>query len=141
IEPPDILKIDVIRAIPRGPYRVQPMDALVVNTPQALKEEPIAGVYPVTPEGRVNLGMNYGTVLVADLTLEQAQEAIRRHLAMILTKPVVTVSLAYTGGVMQIRGEHLVGQDGTVNLGVYGRVRVTGMTMDEAKYAIEAHLG
>ncbi len=40
----------------------------------------------------------------------------------------------------QIRGEHLVRQDGTVGLGIYGSVRVSGMTLPEAKAAIEAHL-
>src|SRR5262245_18320398 len=140
IEPPDILLVDVIRAIPRGPYRIQPLDGLAVICPQAYRDEPIAAVYGVSPEGRVNLGINYGTVMVADLTLEEAQEAIRKHLATILEKPKVTASLAQSGGVQQIGGEHLVGQDGTIGLGTYGSVYVTGLTIEQAKGAIEQHL-
>src|ERR1051326_3665964 len=58
IEPPDILLVDVIRAVPKPPYLVQPLDALSIVCPQAYKEEPIAGVYPVSPDGRVMLGVN-----------------------------------------------------------------------------------
>jgi protein involved in polysaccharide export with SLBB domain len=43
-------------------------------------------------------------------------------------------------GQQQIAGEHLIGPDGTVNLGVYGNVYVAGMTLDEARAAIEKHL-
>ena len=140
LEAPDILLIDVIRAIPKGPYRIQPLDALTINSPQALREEPIAGVYPVGPEGRVNLGLNYGSVLVADMTVEEAEEAVRKHLAMLVPKPRVTVALAQIGAIQQIRGEHLINPDGTVRLGKYGSVYVAGMTLDQAKTAIENHL-
>src|SRR5262249_2240496 len=39
-----------------------------------------------------------------------------------------------------IRGEHLVRPDGTVGLGKYGGVKVAGMTLEEAKAAMEAFL-
>jgi protein involved in polysaccharide export with SLBB domain len=39
-----------------------------------------------------------------------------------------------------IGGEHLVRADGTIGLGLYGNVRVTGMTVEQAKKAIEEHL-
>ena len=40
----------------------------------------------------------------------------------------------------QIQGEHLVRQDGTVGLGIYGSVFVDGMTIEIAKAVIEKHL-
>jgi polysaccharide export outer membrane protein len=40
----------------------------------------------------------------------------------------------------QIAGEHLVRPDGTVSLGVYGAVRVAGLSIEQANGAIEAHL-
>ncbi len=52
----------------------------------------------------------------------------------------MSVSLGQTAGQQQIAGEHLVGPDGTVNLGTYGSVYVAGMTMAEAKQAIEEQL-
>jgi polysaccharide export outer membrane protein len=50
------------------------------------------------------------------------------------------VALAQTAAQQQIAGEHMVIQDGTVNLGIYGKVYVTGMTEKEAREAIETHL-
>lgn len=41
----------------------------------------------------------------------------------------------------QIRGEHLIRPDGTVSLGNYGSVHVTGMTLQEVKKALEEQLG
>lgn len=140
IEIPDILLIDVIRAIPKGPYRIQPLDAVAIYCQPTLQDEPISAVYQVGPDGRVILGPSYGSVLIADLTVEQAEEAIRRHMAMIVKTPRVTVSLASIGAVQQIRGEHIVNPDGTVRLGKYGSVYICGMTLDQAKATIEQHL-
>lgn len=39
-----------------------------------------------------------------------------------------------------IQGEHLVRPDGTISLGLYGSVRVAGLTLEQAKVAIEAQL-
>jgi polysaccharide export outer membrane protein len=57
-----------------------------------------------------------------------------------LAEPQVTVELARAQGEQQITGEHLVRPDGTISLGRYGSVRVIGMTLDQAKQSIEAHL-
>jgi polysaccharide export outer membrane protein len=59
---------------------------------------------------------------------------------MTLKKTRVQVSLAQSRGMQQIQGDHLVRMDGTIGLGVYGSVYVTGMTLDQARRAIEAHL-
>ena len=50
------------------------------------------------------------------------------------------MSLAFTAGAQAISGQHLVGPDGRVNLGTYGSVYVTGMTLEEASDTIEKHL-
>src|SRR5207249_1145275 len=50
------------------------------------------------------------------------------------------VVLAESRAMQQIKGEHLVRPDGTVSLGTYGYVPVDGLTIQEAKVAIEAHL-
>jgi protein involved in polysaccharide export with SLBB domain len=140
IEIPDVLAIEIMRAIPKGPHLVQPTDCLSVNCPQALREEPINGVYLVSANGRVNLGSHYGTVQVADLTQEQAQDAIRKHLATIVTNPTVTASLAIDGSLQQVCGRQAVASDGTIRLGVYGGVYVCGLTLDQARVAIENQL-
>ena len=34
IEPPDVLTIDGLRLIPRPPYRIEPLDVLLISVPQ-----------------------------------------------------------------------------------------------------------
>jgi polysaccharide export outer membrane protein len=141
VEPPDVLLLNVLRATPRPPYHIQVEDVLAINVTGALPDQPISGNYPVDPGGGVNLGFNYGSVPVVDLTLEEARAAIAKQLLASL-KPgfQVSVSLALSRAVQQIRGEHLVRPDGTIGLGVYGNVRVTGLTLAEVKEVLEAHL-
>src|SRR5438874_2036768 len=56
IESPDLLQIDLLYAVPLPPYRIQPLDVLMLNVPQAPEAEPIAGLYTVEPDGTVVLG-------------------------------------------------------------------------------------
>jgi polysaccharide biosynthesis/export protein len=75
------------------------------------------------------------------LTVEQVALTIRGQLQKLgLQNAQVSVSLVQFRGVQQIRGEHLVSQDGTINLGTYGSVNVTGLTVGQATLAIEKHL-
>ncbi len=140
IEAPDILLIDAIRVVPLPPYKIEPLDALLLQATDTLPEAPVAGVYTVEPDGTINLGLSYGTVRVVGLTLPEAQAAIQKQLRTVLKNPQVTVGLAQSRAMQQIRGEHIVRPDGTVSLGLYGSVYVNGMTIDEAKAAIEAQL-
>ena len=141
IEPPDILQIDALYLVPLPPYRVKSLDALLIRVPKALPDEPIAGIYAVDPDGTVNLGLSYGSVRVAGLTLPEAKTSIEKHLGTVgLKEPKAEVAVAESRGLQQIRGPHLVRTDGTVSLGIYGSVQVTGLTLSEAKQVIEAHL-
>lgn len=140
IEPPDILLIDTIRMIPKPPYVVQPLDVLVIRVDQALPNQPIEGTYTVSPDGTINLGYSYGLVRVGGLTLVEVERAIRLQLRRALKDPQVAVGLASFRGIQQARGQHLVRPDGTINLGSYGCVYVAGLTLMQAKVAIERHL-
>ena len=140
IEPPDILLIDAIRVVPLPPYKIEPLDAILVQATDTLPEAPIAGVYTIEPDGTINMGLQYGSVRLVGLTLPQAQAAIEKQLKTILKNPKVTVGLAQSRTMQQIRGEHLVRPDGTVGLGLYGSVYVAGMTIEQSKAAIEAQL-
>jgi protein involved in polysaccharide export with SLBB domain len=140
IEAPDILLIDAIRVVPLPPYRINPLDALLIQATNTLPNEPITGVYPVEPEGTVRLGLSYGVVSVVDLSIEEARNAIAKHLKAIINDSQVVVSLAQSRAMQQIRGEHLVRPDGTIGLGVYGQVYVAGLTLEQAKAAVEAQL-
>jgi polysaccharide biosynthesis/export protein len=90
----------------------------------------------------VDLGFTYGSISIHNQTLKQAKESIEEHLKAKLKPPYeVFVSLFQSRVVQQqVRGEHLVRQDGTIGLGTYGQVYVTGMTIAQAKAAVEGHL-
>ena len=138
IEPPDILMIQPVRLIPKPPYRVEPLDVLQIQVAEALPNQPINGPFVVSPEGMVNLGYGYGVVRVGGMTIEQAAQAIKVQLKLSIKEPQVAVSLLQFRGVQQTAGEHLVIQDGTITLGSYGSVFVAGMTICQAKAAIDA---
>jgi polysaccharide biosynthesis/export protein len=142
VESPDILIIESTRTIPLPPYRVQPLDALFIVSPNAVPDEPIKGIYPVEPDGTINLGDTYGgTFSVVDMTTIDIQKKLTTELRKVLRDITVSVSLASSGrGVQQISGQHLVRPDGTVGLGVYGSVYVAGMTLAQSKAAVEQHL-
>ena len=140
IEPPDVLLIDAVKVVPKPPYHIQPLDTLQIFVLGTLPDQNIAGPYPVEADGTITLGPAYGSIKVSDLTLSDAKDAIVEHLKNILTAPEVSVSLAESAGQQQIEGEHLVGPDGTVNLGTYGSVYVAGMTLSEARETLEKHL-
>jgi polysaccharide export outer membrane protein len=149
IEPPDILEINAVRVIPKSPYRIEALDYLAINAyggglsgPSAmlLNSQPIIGTYGVEPGGTVSLGPAYGRVHVAGMTLEEASGAITQQLSRSRIGAKVSVTLVSSSGLQQIQGEHRVGLDGTVNLGEYGEVYVTGLTTEEARAKIEQHL-
>ncbi len=140
IEPPDILLIEAVRVVPKAPYRLKTSDVLAIQVLGTPTDMPIAGTRQIEPGGVVRLGPRYGAVSVAHLTVEEAEIAIREHLRRTIKEPVVTVSLAEIAGKQQIAGQHLVGPDGTVTLGIYGSVRIVGMTLPQAKFCIEQYL-
>jgi len=140
IEPPDILMIDAIHVVPKPPYHLRTLDLLAIQVTGTLPDEPIEGVYTIEPGGLVKLGPRFGSVKVGGLTAEQAEQAVTKHLQAYLKQPVVSLALADTAAKQQIAGQHLVGPDGTVTLGSYGRVLVVGMTLEQAREAIERHL-
>jgi len=140
VEPPDILFLQAVKIVPKAPHVIEPFDGLLIRVANAFADQPIADAFAVDPEGMVDLGPSYGRVRVAGLTVDEAQAAIRRHLAHIIEDPLVSVSLAFSSGAQQITGEHLVGPDGRVNLATYGSVYVAGLTLEEARRAIEEHL-
>ena len=140
IEPPDILTINLQAAVPKPPYIVKPLDTLGVVVPGALPDEPIAGAYPVAPDGMIDFRGTYGKVMVSGLTLDEVRAAIEKQLSGQLKKPTTEVQLLESRGMQLVQGQHLVQPDGKVNLGIYGSIPVAGFTLDLAKAAIESRL-
>jgi polysaccharide export outer membrane protein len=143
VEPPDVLLIEAVRAIPKPPYKAEPLDVLFVTLANPIPMEPLAGPISVEPDGTINLGPAYGgSVKVVGLTIPEIQTVIEQHLVkqIGLKAPKIAVSLAQARGAQRITGPHLVRQDGTIALGTYGSVHVSGLTLPEVRQAIESHL-
>lgn len=140
VEPPDILQIELLKTVPKTPYEIAAQDILQIVVLGTQPDRPIAGQFLVEGSGRVNLGPGYGTVRIAGMTTDEAASAIREVLLKQLNSAEVAVSMFQSAGQQFITGEHLVAPDGTVNLGLYGRVYVAGMTLDVARKAVEDRL-
>lgn len=143
VEPPDILLIEAVRAIPKPPYRAEPLDVLYIALADPIPTDPLAGLISVETDGTINLGPSYGgSVSVVGKTLPEIKVIVENHLAMNakFKAPKITVSLSQGRAAQRISGPHLVRPDGTISLGTYGSVRVTGLTLHEVRKVVEDHL-
>lgn len=161
IEPPDVLTIDAVRLLPLSPYPLRRLDVVRVQATGLPEERPLSGSgdYQVGLDGTLVLGGGYDMVettrlggdgneservyqplRATGLSLEALRDAIQDRLSTVARDPEVWISLVQLAPQQEVAGEHLVAPDGTVNLGAYGKVRVVGMTVPEAKAAIEAQL-
>lgn len=140
IEPPDVLSIEAISLLPKQPYVLRPLDVVSIVTTGLPEESNLAGEFVVQVDGTVQLGPEFGSFMAAGKTVDVLQADLLAWLKERYREPVVNVMLSQLAAQQQIAGDHLVAPDGKVNLGSYGRVRVVGLTIEEAKAAIEAHL-
>jgi polysaccharide export outer membrane protein len=140
IEPPDILLIEGVKLVPKSPHRIETFDVLLIRVSGAFPEYPIDDAYSVDVDGSVNLGPRYGRIKLVGLTIEEAEDEVRTQLLQLLTEVDVSISLVQAASAQAVTGQHLVGPDGRVNLATYGAVYVAGMTLEEAREAIEKQL-
>ena len=143
IEPPDVLSIDAVRLLPGPDYRLHIQDVVTV-TVFVSAETPIFNIDPaefvVGIDGTVDLGPTYGPVPVAGLTVAEARAAVEQAVGQQVKQAQVSFRVSALPTLQPIAGEHMVGPDGMINLGSYGTVSVVGMTVNEAREAIERHL-
>ncbi len=140
IEPPDVLQLEVLKLIPRQPYRIEIYDVLLIRASGTLLDAPINNYYVVEEEGTVDLGAIYGKIRITGMTIDEATSVVTHYLQQILRQPEVSIQLIRTGGTQQITGIYLVQQDGIINLRQYGVVKVAGKTLAEVREAVEKHL-
>jgi protein involved in polysaccharide export with SLBB domain len=140
IAPPDVLQLEVIKLVPKPPYRVEMYDVLNVRGAYDHPDFPLDGFYIVDEQGDLDLGPVYGKVHVLGLPLAQIEPIILKKMREKLQNPLVSVQLARTGGTQQLTGIYLVQPGGIVNLKQYGVVHVAGKTLVETRLAIEKQL-
>jgi polysaccharide export outer membrane protein len=140
INPPDVIEIEMLKMVPPQPYHVAVYDVLQIRASFALPDQPINDFFLVNPSGEVDLGPAYGSVKVLGMTIDESQKVINTKLAEKLRQPEVSVQLSKTEGTQPVTGQYLVASDGRINLRQYGTVLIKGMTIEEARQAIEKHL-
>lgn len=140
IQPPDVLQIDVVKLVPRPPYRIETYDVLRIRVVGTPIEMPIDDYFLVEGEGIVTLGPGYPTVHVVGMTIDEATAEITRQLDRLLQQPFVTVQLARSTGTQQLTGMYVVQPDGIVNLHRCGAVHMAGLTVTEARLAVEKQI-
>jgi len=80
--------------LPKPPYTIKPGDLLSVSAIGMPPEAPVQDVVLVEPAGTVPLGPAYGRTRVEGLSLEAAEQAIKKKLQEIVAQPEVSVTLA-----------------------------------------------
>ena len=141
IEPPDILFIEVVRLVPKPPYHIQATDTLSVEM-EGLFSENAAARQPLS--GRFGRTHRPGTAIRQGQSQRHDRGAGgRSHPPGAVEDQQGTARLGatrlvqrFTAGDRSAPGR----PDGTVNLGTYGQVYVSGMTMEEATEAIRVQL-
>lgn len=151
VEPPDILLIEVSGGQKLPDAQLRPGEALHVRVANTLPvdtfDDPVSqafkqidNTYRIQPDGTLNFGPEYGSVPVRGLTIPEARRLIELSLKKTLRDPMVYLTRATDQADQPISGEHLVRPDGTVSLGIYGSVYVSGSSLSSARQAIERHL-
>lgn len=138
--PPDVLLIQSVRLIPKDNYGVRAGDILEIVVANAMASDPIAGQFRVAEDGTITLGAKYGSVKVGGLKIDEVQREIKKRLQNFIAGPKISLSVLQAKGQNAVSGEHLIAPDGTINLGVFGTSYVAGMTVDEARSAVEKQL-
>ena len=140
IEPPDVIQIEMLKLVPKPPYRAEVFDVFQVRVANTLRDQPIDNQYMIGADGTINLGPAYGTVRVVGMTIDEIKRAINLKLHEVLRNSEVSVQLTRVAGAQPVTGQYLVGPDGTINLRQYGVVHVAGMTVTEARIGIQNRL-
>ena len=142
----DILVVESVRTVPKSPYLLQASDVVEIKD-YGLEEEDfkVFGQYRLQPGGTIVLSPPIGAINVAGLTCEDAgtliAQKIGKELGLTKLSDIgISVELLLPSGLQPIAGEHTVGPDGRIILGIYGSVHVAGLSLTEAKEAIEFQL-
>jgi polysaccharide export outer membrane protein len=140
IASPDVLQIELVKAVPRPPYRIGAYDILQIEVLGTMPGQPINGYFLVEGEGFITLGPAYGIVRVEGMTIDEATDTVTRYLHTRLQRPDVSIRLLRSAETEQIAGAYLVQPDGTVNLRRFGMVPVVGRTVTEVRLAVQQQL-
>ncbi|MDR1385925.1 MAG: polysaccharide biosynthesis/export family protein [Planctomycetaceae bacterium] len=143
----DVLTVEVVNLVPKSPYVLQSMDTVFIQAYGLEASDPVLDdQYRIQPGGIITLPYPIKTVVIGGMTCEQAGEELTKKIQEGVTDETyknqrgVIVSLETVSGLQPISGQHIVGPDGCINLGIYGKAHINGLTLNDAKAAIESVL-
>ncbi|MBN1395161.1 MAG: polysaccharide biosynthesis/export family protein [Pirellulales bacterium] len=112
--------------MPKSPYKITPGDLLFVDVAGTLLDQPIQGVCLVERAGTIALGPAYGRAEIKGLSLEEAEQAIKKKLKEVVATPEVSLTLAgwIDGGMTFYRGSSPIGQAAPIEKDENGKGRV-----------------
>ena len=87
-------RLDHDRLVALVPFRIEPLTTLQIEAGNTRHNWPITGLYVVEPAGMLNLGPQYGKVMVSGLSLKEAESAVLKQLRKTSKAPSVSVTLA-----------------------------------------------
>jgi protein involved in polysaccharide export with SLBB domain len=141
VEPPDVIRLEVLKLVPRQPYRIDTYDVLQIRAYPVWLQHPIDDYFLVEEDGNVTLPPAYGVVRVAGMTITEAAAEIVRGLRLVgLNNPTVTVQLSRSASAQDISRDYTIGPDGVIHISRFGAVYLAGKTVTEAQLAIQDHL-
>lgn len=140
IKPPDILVVRVLELRVKESHRLEPGDFVRVILRDRGLDPAVEEVCQVGEEGQIDVESADLRVSIVGLTAADASRAVQDALRALKSSQSGSVQIEQPFTKQLLSGEHLVGPDGSVNLGLLGSVRVAGLTTEEAPIAIERHL-
>ncbi len=92
IEPPDVISVEMLKLVPRPPYRAAVFDVFHVKA-TAPQNAPIDKDYMIDAEGNIDFGQNYGSVKVVGKTKDEIRAILEKWLRQYLNDPNPNVQL------------------------------------------------
>jgi polysaccharide export outer membrane protein len=153
-----VLSPDVQPATPAAPVSMSRAPGrLPVGAPAPVGSSPVLDGSDAVPPGGIVLpqprplgSVPPGAVVVDGApAMPPPHESVPREFEKMALPPYVVeppdilliqASSRVTLRLQPLQGSHLVAPDGTINLGIYGKIRVVGMTLDQVADAVAARL-
>ncbi len=122
-DPPDAAAPPAGTTLP-PPRTLQPAPVIIYDGGMSGPRGPLASIHPNAPA----MPREFEKQSLPPYVVEPPD------VLLIQASPSVTLKL------QRVEGQHYVGPDGTVNLGIYGKVYVTGMTLEQIGDAVATRL-
>ena len=137
-----MLVIEAVELVPKKQVRIAPFDQvkIVVDPTTTKLDNPISGMFQVDSSGEVVFGPAYDAFKISGLHPQRSGRSRHYPFESDIEGPISFARHRRGRLEKGIKGEHVVSADGSIALGAYGSVEVEGLTIAQAREAIERQL-